>query len=145
MAVAGCVAQQEGQKLLDRYRELDLVFGPDAVPRVRELVAAARPVAGGRAGQVLDTEFLDLETYAFATDLDPDADGKVGAFVTIQKGCDNKCTFCIVPATRGLEVSRPSDQIHLGSYSRKALPPSPQRRRDLESGPERLLPPAPEC
>jgi len=111
VAVAGCVAQQEGQKLLERYRELDLVFGPDAVPRVRELVAAALPVAGRPAGQVLDTEFLDLETYAFATDLDPDADGKVGAFVTIQKGCDNKCTFCIVPATRGLEVSRPSDQI----------------------------------
>jgi tRNA-2-methylthio-N6-dimethylallyladenosine synthase len=111
VAVAGCVAQQEGDKLLKRYPQLDIVFGPDAVPRVRELVLAARPESETRAPQVLDTSFLDLETYAFATDLDPDAEDKVGAFVTIQKGCDNKCTFCIVPTTRGLEVSRPSDQI----------------------------------
>ncbi len=69
VAVAGCVAQQEGGKLLKRYRELDLVFGPDAVPRVRDLVAAARPDAGMGTRQVLDTDFIDLETYAFATDL----------------------------------------------------------------------------
>jgi len=59
---------------------------------------------------VLDTDFLDLETYPFVSDLDP-ADHGVGAFVTIQKGCDNKCTFCIVPTTRGAEASRPSEQI----------------------------------
>ena len=47
----------------------------------------------------------------FASDLDPASEGQVGAFVTIQKGCDNKCTFCIVPTTRGPEVSRPSAQI----------------------------------
>ena len=110
VAVAGCVAQQEGDKLLKRYRELDLVFGPDAVPRVRELVNAARSEKPGATRQVLDTEFLDLETYAFASDLDPGSEGQVGAFVTIQKGCDNKCTFCIVPTTRGPEVSRPSAQ-----------------------------------
>ncbi|MAY79204.1 MAG: tRNA (N6-isopentenyl adenosine(37)-C2)-methylthiotransferase MiaB [Deltaproteobacteria bacterium] len=111
VAVAGCVAQQEGQKLLNRYRELDLVFGPDAVPRVRELVDAARSDVPRATKQVLDTEFLDLETYAFASELDPGSTGQVGAFVTIQKGCDNKCTFCIVPTTRGPEVSRSSDQI----------------------------------
>ena len=111
VAVAGCVAQQEGEKLLKRYRELDLVFGPDAVPRVRELVGAARSETPGATRQVLDTEFLDLETYAFASDLDPASEGQVGAFVTSQKGCDNKCTFCIVPTTRGPEVSRPSAQI----------------------------------
>jgi tRNA-2-methylthio-N6-dimethylallyladenosine synthase len=111
VAVAGCVAQQEGEKLLKRYRELDLVFGPDAVPRVRDLVTAARSSAPGATRQVLDTEFLDLETYAFASDLDPASKGQVGAFVTIQKGCDNKCTFCIVPTTRGPEVSRPSDEV----------------------------------
>ena len=111
VAVAGCVAQQEGDKLLKRYRELDLVFGPDAVPRVRELVTAARSESPGATRQVLDTEFLDLETYAFASDLDPASEGQVGAFVTIQKGCDNKCTFCIVPTTRGPEVSRTSSQI----------------------------------
>lgn len=111
VAVAGCVAQQEGQKLLTRYRELDLVFGPDAVPRVRELVNAARSDVPRATKQVLDTEFLDLESYAFASELDPSSTGQVGAFVTIQKGCDNKCTFCIVPTTRGPEVSRSSDQI----------------------------------
>ena len=84
---------------------MDLVFGPDGVPAVRDLVAEAR---GGR--RVLDTEFLDLENYPFIQELDPSEHG-VGAFVTIQKGCDNKCTFCIVPSTRGAEVSRPHEEI----------------------------------
>ncbi|MCB9692765.1 MAG: tRNA (N6-isopentenyl adenosine(37)-C2)-methylthiotransferase MiaB [Alphaproteobacteria bacterium] len=106
IGVAGCVAQQEGQKLLDQYPELDLVFGPDGIPAVRALVEAAVQ----NKGPVLDTEFLDLDSYPFVADVDPAAHG-VGAFVTIQKGCDNKCTFCIVPSTRGAEVSRPHQQI----------------------------------
>jgi tRNA-2-methylthio-N6-dimethylallyladenosine synthase len=105
LGVAGCVAQQEGRALLDRYPDLDLVFGPDGVPHVRRLVAKA--LTGER---VLDTVFLDSEDYPFVSDLDPTASG-VGAFVTIQKGCDNKCTFCIVPTTRGIEVSRSSAEI----------------------------------
>lgn len=105
IGVAGCVAQQEGQALLDRYPDLDLVFGPDGVPQVRQLVA--RAFAGQR---VLDTTFLDLDNYPFVADVDPSQHG-VTAFVTIQKGCDNKCTFCIVPTTRGVEVSRPSAEI----------------------------------
>jgi tRNA-2-methylthio-N6-dimethylallyladenosine synthase len=105
LAVSGCVAQQEGQKLLDRYRDLDLVFGPDAVPSISQLVK------GSQKGQVLDTTFLDAADYVFSSEIDPDAAASIGAFVTIQKGCDNKCTFCIVPATRGPELSRPSEQI----------------------------------
>jgi tRNA-2-methylthio-N6-dimethylallyladenosine synthase len=105
IGVAGCVAQQEGKTLLDRYPDLDLVFGPDGVPQVRRLVA--RAFEGQR---VLDTTFLDLDNYPFVADIDPTQHG-VGAFVTIQKGCDNKCTFCIVPSTRGVEVSRPSGEI----------------------------------
>ncbi len=105
LAVAGCVAQQEGQKLLDRYPDLDLVFGPDAVPSITRLVEAAA------TEQILDTTFLDAADFVFSSELDPDAERSIGAFVTIQKGCDNKCTFCIVPATRGVEVSRPSGQI----------------------------------
>ncbi|MEZ4319505.1 MAG: tRNA (N6-isopentenyl adenosine(37)-C2)-methylthiotransferase MiaB [Myxococcota bacterium] len=106
IGIAGCVAQQEGQRLLDQYRELDLVFGPDGVPHVRELVSRAIQ----NRQPVLDTDFLDLENYPFVSDIDP-ADHGVGAFVTIQKGCDNKCTFCIVPSTRGVEISRPHTEI----------------------------------
>lgn len=105
VAVAGCVAQQEGRKLLDRYDQLDLVFGPDAVPGIVKLVAEAQ------REPVLDTEFLDADDYVFAQDLDPGSIGRVSAFVTIQKGCDNKCTFCIVPTTRGPELSRSSQEI----------------------------------
>ena len=105
LAVAGCVAQQEGRALLERYPFVDLVMGPDAVPQIRALVgeAARRPV--------LDTEFLDRADYVFAEERDPDAEGSVSAFVTIQKGCDNRCTFCVVPFTRGPEVSRASGEI----------------------------------
>lgn len=106
IAVSGCVAQQEGQKLLDRYHDLNLVFGPDAVSNIKKLVDATE-----NKKQVLDTDFLEEADYVFASELDPEAAQRVGAFVTIQKGCDNKCTFCIVPSTRGKEVSRPSEQI----------------------------------
>jgi len=105
IAIAGCVAQQEGQKLLDQYKDVDLVFGPDSVPQIVKLVNQAT------RAPVLSTEFLDNEAYVFTHELDPDAALRVGAFVTIQKGCDNKCTFCIVPSTRGPESSRSSSDI----------------------------------
>jgi tRNA-2-methylthio-N6-dimethylallyladenosine synthase len=106
IGVTGCVAQMEGDALMKKYRDLDLVFGPDGVPHVNELVSKA--MDGVR---VQDTTFLDLETYPFVQEVDMDTPVGVGSFVTIQKGCDNKCTFCIVPTTRGAEASRPSDQI----------------------------------
>jgi len=105
IGIAGCVSQERGEELFERYPDVDMVFGPDGVPRIRQLVAAARD-----GQRVLDTEFLDLEHYPFVADVDPRVSG-VSAFVTIQKGCDNKCTFCIVPATRGVEVSRPHREI----------------------------------
>jgi tRNA-2-methylthio-N6-dimethylallyladenosine synthase len=105
IAIAGCVSQERGDQLLAKYKDVDLVFGPDGVPAVRDLVRQAR--SGTR---VLDTAFLDEVAYPFVQDVDPSTHG-VGAFVTIQKGCDNKCTFCIVPATRGVEVSRPHAEI----------------------------------
>ena len=106
VAISGCVAQQEGQKLLNRYPDVNLVFGPDAVPNLSTLISATK-----NQRQVLDTNFLDEANYVFASDIDPNATDRIGAFVTIQKGCDNKCTFCIVPTTRGKEVSRPSSEI----------------------------------
>ena len=105
IGIAGCVAQERGEELMRRYPDVDLVFGPDGVPGVRSLVARAS--AGER---VRDTDPLDLEAYPFASEVDPNASG-VSAFVTIQKGCDNHCTFCIVPQTRGVEVSRPHAEI----------------------------------
>jgi tRNA-2-methylthio-N6-dimethylallyladenosine synthase len=105
VAVAGCVAQVDGQRIFRKYPGVDLVFGPDAVAKTRELVETAR------TRRVLDTEFFASEGYPFPTDLDPAAAGQVAGFVTIQKGCDNKCTFCIVPSTRGDEVSRPAEEV----------------------------------
>ncbi len=106
VAVAGCIAQMSGSKLLKQFPTLDLVFGPDSVGRVQSLVDAAQ------TRRVVDTEFhSDTASYPFPSDLDPDASGRIGALVTIQKGCDNKCTFCIVPSTRGVEVSRPIDEV----------------------------------
>ncbi|MBW1879154.1 MAG: tRNA (N6-isopentenyl adenosine(37)-C2)-methylthiotransferase MiaB [Deltaproteobacteria bacterium] len=107
IGIAGCVSQVEGEELLRRYPDVELIFGPDAVTHVGRLVREAEE----RRGQVLDTDLLDLAGYPFVSDLDPGSTGQVSAFVTIQKGCDNKCTFCIVPATRGAEVSRPHAEI----------------------------------
>ena len=106
LGIAGCMAQHDGERLFKKYRkDVDLVFGPDQVPRVQELVARAQNE------RVLDNEFMDVDHYPFVRDLAPKQAAGIGAFVTIQKGCDNRCTFCIVPATRGVEVSRPSGQI----------------------------------
>ena len=91
---------------MQRYPDVNLVFGPDAVPNISTLLSATQ-----NQKQVLDTNFLDEADYVFAADLDPTATERIGAFVTIQKGCDNKCTFCIVPTTRGKELSRPSQEI----------------------------------
>jgi tRNA-2-methylthio-N6-dimethylallyladenosine synthase len=106
IGIAGCMAQHDGERLFKKYKkDVDLVFGPDQVPRIQELVE--------RAGseRVLDNRFMDVDHYPFVRDLAPKHAAGVGAFVTIQKGCDNRCTFCIVPATRGVEISRPSGQI----------------------------------
>jgi len=106
LGIAGCMAQHDGARLFKKYRkDVDLVFGPDQVPRVRELLSRAK------TERVLDNEFMDVDHYPFVRDLAPKQAAGVGAFVTIQKGCDNRCTFCIVPATRGVEVSRPSAEI----------------------------------
>ncbi len=104
VAIAGCVAQMAGKELYAKYPKVDLVFGPDAVHRVREMVAESK------VRRVLDVDFFGEDTYPFPTDVDPRSDGVAG-FVTIQKGCDNKCTFCIVPSTRGIEVSRPAGEV----------------------------------
>lgn len=119
IAVAGCVAQAEGEEIVRRAPYVDLVFGPQTYHRLPELVREAeeraadrRATSGGRGTRgagVVDTEFpseskfdhLPEERHANAA----------AAFLSIQEGCDKFCSFCVVPYTRGAEFSRPVDQV----------------------------------
>jgi tRNA-2-methylthio-N6-dimethylallyladenosine synthase len=103
VAVAGCVAQAEGEEILRRAPFVDLVFGPQAYHRLPEMVARAERAAG--LG-ILDTSF-PVESKFDSLPESAAAPG-VSAFLTIQEGCDKFCTFCVVPYTRGAEYSRPA-------------------------------------
>jgi tRNA-2-methylthio-N6-dimethylallyladenosine synthase len=108
IAVAGCVAQAEGQEIIRRAPAVDLVFGPQSYHRLPQLLARTE-----RGEKPVDTEFpLDdkFEHLAAPSAAAVRARG-VSAFVTVQEGCDKFCTFCVVPYTRGVEVSRPVDRI----------------------------------
>jgi tRNA-2-methylthio-N6-dimethylallyladenosine synthase len=98
MGVVGCMAQRLGPKLLERVPQVDLVIGPDGYRALPELIARARE--GQRATEVT---FKQWEHYE---DVPPARDNPTSAFVTVQRGCDYRCTFCIVPMTRGPERSR---------------------------------------
>ncbi len=101
IGIAGCVAQQEKEKLLQRAPFVDFVLGPDHLEKVPELAEK-----GG-----VETDFLDTEDYLFPQ-ADPETSrGAATAFVTVMKGCDNVCSFCVVPYTRGREVSRPYAEV----------------------------------
>jgi tRNA-2-methylthio-N6-dimethylallyladenosine synthase len=98
LGVVGCMAQRLGPRLLERVPQVDLVIGPDGYRNLPELIARAQ--TGTRAA---DVEFREWEHYE---DVPPARDGTASAFVTVQRGCDYRCTFCIVPMTRGPERSR---------------------------------------
>ena len=98
LGVVGCMAQRLGPALLEQAPRVDLVVGPDAYRSLPELLAQAH---GG--DRVTDTAFRSWEHYE---DVPPARDAAPTAFVTVQRGCDYKCTFCIVPYTRGPERSR---------------------------------------
>jgi len=98
LGVVGCMAQRLGERLLARVPQVDLVIGPDGYRGLPELIARAR--GGERAAEV---EFKSWEHYE---DVPPVRATPVSAFVTVQRGCDYRCTFCIVPMTRGPERSR---------------------------------------
>ena len=103
IAVAGCVAQAEGAEVSRRAREVDIVVGPQAYHRLPQLVAKA--AAGQRA---VDT---DMPTETKFGALPARGAQRPSAFLTVQEGCDKFCTYCVVPYTRGAEVSRPFDAI----------------------------------
>jgi len=98
LGVVGCMAQRLGPKLLERVPQVDLVIGPDGYRGLPELIARARD--GERAA---DVEFKGWEHYE---DVPPVRANAISAFVTVQRGCDYRCTFCVVPMTRGPERSR---------------------------------------
>jgi len=105
VAVAGCVAQAEGEEIIRRAPVVDLVVGPQSYHRLPELLA--------REGRAVATEFPVEDKFSFlpAPSIEKTRSRGVTAFVTVQEGCDKFCTFCVVPYTRGAEVSRPVETI----------------------------------
>ncbi|MFZ0720998.1 MAG: tRNA (N6-isopentenyl adenosine(37)-C2)-methylthiotransferase MiaB [Xanthobacteraceae bacterium] len=108
IAVAGCVAQAEGEEIIRRQPAVDLVFGPQSYHRLPQLLARA-----AREGKAVDTEFPvdDKFGHLAAPSRAATQSRGVSAFVTVQEGCDKFCTFCVVPYTRGAEISRPVEKI----------------------------------
>ena len=111
IAVAGCVAQAEGQEITRRAPYVDMVFGPQTYHRLPEMVARVARAgangagAGGKSSRVLETDF-PVEAK-FDELPETSASAAPAAFLTVQEGCDRFCTFCVVPYTRGAEYSRP--------------------------------------
>jgi tRNA-2-methylthio-N6-dimethylallyladenosine synthase len=108
IVVAGCVAQAEGEEIIRRAPVVDVVVGPQSYHHLPGLLR--RATAGTRA---IETEFPAEDKFGFLPQPKPDAIRARGisAFVTVQEGCDKFCTFCVVPYTRGSEVSRPVAKI----------------------------------
>ncbi len=105
IGVAGCVAQAEGQEIMRRQPLVDLVVGPQSYHKLPQLEAKAR--SGEKA---LDTDFPVEDKFEILKKR-PKAKRAPAAFLTVQEGCDKFCAFCVVPYTRGAEVSRPAQRI----------------------------------
>ena len=131
IAVGGCVASQEGELIGKRAPYVDVVFGPQTLHRLPELLHASRTTqfvdAAGktrtRKGPVVDISFPEIEKFDRLPE--PSVDGPA-AFLSIQEGCSKYCSFCVVPYTRGEEVSRPLDDVlaeavHLAGQGVKEL------------------------
>jgi tRNA-2-methylthio-N6-dimethylallyladenosine synthase len=108
VAVAGCVAQAEGKEIMRRAPIVDLVFGPQNYHRLPDFLDRVE-----RGDKVVDTEFPVEDKFDLVAAPSRAATRRRGisAFVTVQEGCDKFCTFCVVPYTRGAEVSRPAGKI----------------------------------
>ena len=104
IAVGGCVASQEGEELRRRAPAVDVVFGPQTLHRLPNLISEAQEKRDG----VVDVSFPEIEKFDHLPE--PRAEGPT-AFVSVMEGCSKYCTFCVVPYTRGEEVSRPFDDV----------------------------------
>jgi tRNA-2-methylthio-N6-dimethylallyladenosine synthase len=104
IGVGGCVASQEGAAIAERAPYVDLIFGPQTLHRLPEMMETKRE----NGAVVVDISFPEVEKFDRLPQ--PDADG-VSAFVSIMEGCSKYCTFCVVPYTRGEEVSRPAADV----------------------------------
>ena len=104
VAVAGCIAQAEGEEMTRRAPVIDMLVGPQSYHRLPEMIA--RHARG--QGQILETDFPALEKFDH---LPQASDTAVSAFLTVQEGCDKFCTFCVVPYTRGPEHSRSPESV----------------------------------
>ncbi len=104
IGVGGCVASQEGDTIRDRAPYVDLVFGPQTLHRLPEMLDQARKTHN----PVIDISFPEIEKFDCLPE--PVADGP-SAFVSIMEGCSKYCTYCVVPYTRGEEISRPFDDV----------------------------------
>src|SRR5688572_7142357 len=104
IGVGGCVASQEGEGITERAPHVDLVFGPQTLHRLPEMIAELK----AKGSAVVDVTFPEIEKFDRMPE--PKVEG-ASAFVSIIEGCSKLCTFCVVPYTRGFEVSRPLEQI----------------------------------
>jgi tRNA-2-methylthio-N6-dimethylallyladenosine synthase len=110
IGVGGCVASQEGEALRERAPYVDLVFGPQTLHRLPQMISELR----GKRAAVVDISFPEIEKFDRLPE--PRAAGPT-AFLSIMEGCSKYCTFCVVPYTRGEEVSRPFDDIIAEAFS----------------------------
>ena len=109
VALAGCVAQAEGAEAKQRSRLIDIVVGPQAYHRLPEMIAEA-----SRGGRPVD---VDMPLASKFDALPPRRRAAPAAFLTVQEGCDKFCTYCVVPYTRGAEISRPWDDVVSEAYA----------------------------
>ncbi|HET7197616.1 MAG TPA: radical SAM protein, partial [Burkholderiales bacterium] len=108
VAVGGCVASQEGAALVRRAPHVDVVFGPQTLHRLPELLARRRATGEPQ----VDVSFPLIEKFdRLPAPREATVPGRASAFVTIMEGCSKYCSFCVVPYTRGEEVSRPFDDV----------------------------------
>lgn len=104
IGVGGCVASQEGEHIRDRSKCVDIIFGPQTLHRLPEMINHVQ----GSKSPIVDISFPEIEKFDRLPE--PKAEGPT-AFVSIMEGCNKYCTFCVVPYTRGEEVSRPVDDV----------------------------------